>query len=74
MKFSISALVLGLAGLAAAQDRACPNAKKFKYFGVNQSGAEFGETTFPGVLGTDYIWPSTSSIDVCSAVPLQLHC
>jgi endoglucanase len=57
---------------------------KFKYFGVNQSGAEFGtgkwpvssirlllyfccvdidETLHQGVLGTDYIWPSPSSID-----------
>ncbi|KAF8071917.1 endoglucanase [Lyophyllum atratum] len=36
---------------------------KFKYFGVNQSGAEFGNTKIPGVLGTDYTWPATSSID-----------
>jgi len=36
---------------------------KFKYFGVNQSGAEFGENKIPGVLGTDYTWPSPSSID-----------
>ncbi|CAL1715810.1 unnamed protein product [Somion occarium] len=36
---------------------------KFKYFGVNESGAEFGQTTIPGVLGTDYTWPSPSSID-----------
>ncbi|KAF9468040.1 endoglucanase [Collybia nuda] len=36
---------------------------KFKFFGVNQSGAEFGNTKIPGVLGTDYIWPATTSID-----------
>ncbi|KAF9565260.1 endoglucanase [Agrocybe pediades] len=36
---------------------------KFKYFGVNESGAEFGDTAIPGVLGTDYTWPSPSSID-----------
>ncbi|QRV93546.1 Cellulase (glycosyl hydrolase family 5 protein) [Ceratobasidium sp. AG-Ba] len=36
---------------------------KFKYFGVNQSCAEFGQTKIPGVLGTDYTWPSKSSID-----------
>ncbi|KAF8674667.1 Cellulase (glycosyl hydrolase family 5) [Rhizoctonia solani] len=36
---------------------------KFKYFGVNQSCAEFGEGKWPGVLNTDYIWPATSSID-----------
>ncbi|KAG6847477.1 hypothetical protein H0H93_007872, partial [Arthromyces matolae] len=50
---------------------------KFKFFGVNQSGAEFGSGNIPtvcmfkrvqaifyqGVLGTDYTWPSPSSID-----------
>jgi endoglucanase len=35
---------------------------KFKFFGVNESGAEWG-TAIPGVLGTDYTWPSPSSID-----------
>ncbi|QRV85151.1 Cellulase (glycosyl hydrolase family 5 protein) [Ceratobasidium sp. AG-Ba] len=36
---------------------------KFKYFGVNQSCAEFGQSKIPGVLGTDYTWPSKSSVD-----------
>jgi len=36
---------------------------KFKFFGVNESGAEFGNTVIPGVLGTDYTWPSPSSVD-----------
>ncbi|KAJ3555099.1 hypothetical protein NM688_g2764 [Phlebia brevispora] len=36
---------------------------KFEFFGVNESGAEFGNTNIPGVLGTDYTWPSPSSID-----------
>ncbi|KAG8915198.1 hypothetical protein FRC02_004639 [Tulasnella sp. 418] len=36
---------------------------KFKYFGVNESSAEFGQTKIPGVLGTDYTWPTTSSVD-----------
>ncbi|KAI0782331.1 endoglucanase [Abortiporus biennis] len=36
---------------------------KFKFFGVNESGAEFGNANIPGVLGTDYTWPSPSSID-----------
>ncbi|KAJ8455164.1 hypothetical protein ONZ45_g10336 [Pleurotus djamor] len=40
-----------------------PSTTKFKYFGVNQSCAEFGENNIPGVLGTDYTWPSPSSID-----------
>ncbi|KAJ3545968.1 hypothetical protein NMY22_g2236 [Coprinellus aureogranulatus] len=42
----------------------CPGAvAKFKYFGVNQSGAEFGENVIPGTLGKDYTWPSPSSVD-----------
>ncbi|KAJ3476134.1 hypothetical protein NLI96_g11376 [Meripilus lineatus] len=36
---------------------------KFKFFGVNESGAEFGQGTVPGTLGKDYTWPSPSSVD-----------
>ncbi|PPQ67529.1 hypothetical protein CVT25_006070 [Psilocybe cyanescens] len=36
---------------------------KFQFFGVNESGAEFGQTAWPGALGKDYTWPSPSSID-----------
>ncbi|CAG8973257.1 hypothetical protein HYALB_00000018 [Hymenoscyphus albidus] len=42
-----------------------PTAKssgKFKFFGVNEAGAEFGETVFPGIAGKTYQWPSTASI------------
>ena len=48
---------------------------KFKFFGVNESGAEFGNTNIPGVLGTDYTWPSPSSIDVSIArMGCQTNC
>jgi len=33
------------------------------YRGVNQAGAEFGESVVPGVLGTNYAWPNPGSID-----------
>ncbi|KAG9074555.1 hypothetical protein FRC06_010608, partial [Ceratobasidium sp. 370] len=36
---------------------------KFKYFGVSESCAEFGDGKIPGVLNTDYTWPAPSSID-----------
>jgi len=36
----------------------------FWFAGVNESGAEFGSGNIPGVLGTDYTWPLTSSVDV----------
>ncbi|KAK1224991.1 hypothetical protein PQX77_012060 [Marasmius sp. AFHP31] len=41
----------------------CANARKFQYFGVNESGAEFGNLNIPGTKGKDYIWPAPSSID-----------
>ncbi|KAI0648710.1 endoglucanase [Trametes meyenii] len=36
---------------------------KFTFFGVNESGAEFGNTVIPGRLGKEYTWPEPSSID-----------
>jgi endoglucanase len=35
--------------------------------GVNISGAEFNQTTVPGVLGTNYIYPSTTEMDFYAA-------
>ncbi|KAK9426613.1 putative Cellulase [Seiridium unicorne] len=37
-------------------------ASKLKWFGINQSVAEFGSGTYPGVWGTDFYFPSTTSI------------
>lgn len=48
----------------SAADVTCPGATPFEFFGVNESGAEFGNTVIPGTLGTDYTWPETTSIDV----------
>lgn len=38
---------------------------KFKWFGVDESGAEFGTADYPGVWGTDFIFPDNSSLQVC---------
>ncbi|PVF96642.1 putative cellulase precursor [Serendipita vermifera] len=46
-----------------ASSGTCTGVTKFKYYGVNESCAEFGNANIPGVLGTDYTWPSPSSID-----------
>ncbi|KAJ0333275.1 hypothetical protein COL5a_000976 [Colletotrichum fioriniae] len=35
---------------------------KFKWFGINQSGAEFGPGSLPGTVGKDYVFPDTNSI------------
>ncbi|KAL3475565.1 glycoside hydrolase superfamily [Aspergillus californicus] len=34
----------------------------FQWFGTNEAGAEFGQGSYPGVLGTHYIWPDLSTI------------
>jgi endoglucanase len=65
-------LLLGVAAiasvLAAPATDATPTVKKrkskFLWSGVNESGAEFGNTALPGQLGKDYTWPAHSTIDV----------
>ncbi|KAH8730308.1 glycoside hydrolase superfamily [Phaeosphaeriaceae sp. PMI808] len=36
---------------------------KMKWFGINESGAEFGEKNFTGVYGKEYIWYDFKTID-----------
>jgi len=48
---------------ASTPAASCANRTKFKYFGVNQSGAEFGQTIWPGTYGKEFIFPAPSSID-----------
>lgn len=60
--------ILAVASLAAAAF-AAPAAekrqnRKMKWFGINESGAEFGEKNFPGVYGKDFIWYDFNTIDV----------
>lgn len=38
---------------------------KLKWVGINQSSAEFGQGTYPGIWGKTFTFPSTSSIQVC---------
>ncbi|KAJ5297302.1 hypothetical protein PENANT_c005G08925 [Penicillium antarcticum] len=54
---SIASLVLAAPGKSLVK-----RASSFLWFGSNESGAEFGNQNLPGVLGTDYMWPSTSAI------------
>lgn len=60
MKFS-TALLLAVASAAIASP-ARKRASNFVWIGANESGAEFGQGKIPGVLGTDYTFPSTSAI------------
>ncbi|CAK5275868.1 unnamed protein product [Mycena citricolor] len=43
---------------SAPASSGCSGATKFKFFGVSESGAEFGSGKWPGVYGTDYIFPA----------------
>jgi endoglucanase len=62
MRFELLAVLSAAAGsMAAAVDK---RVSGFKWYGVSESGAEFGQTTLPGTLGKDYTWPVDSSIDV----------
>ncbi|KAK2765973.1 hypothetical protein FQN54_007488 [Arachnomyces sp. PD_36] len=63
-------LAAGASALAAAQ----PTAKNgtMRWFGVNESGAEFGETNLPGELGTDYTWADPDAIDALIAEGMNL--
>ena len=49
--------------VAAPSGEKIKRVSKFKWFGVNESGGEFGSGAIPGQLGKDYIWPVTSTID-----------
>lgn len=50
---------------AAATPTLAPG--KFKWFGTNQAGGEFGEKTYPGVWGTHFIFPDNNAIRVGSS-------
>lgn len=52
------------APVAQQQNCAARSSGAFEWFGVNESGAEFGTGNIPGTLGTDYTWPNTSAIDI----------
>jgi endoglucanase len=74
MKFTNIVLAASATSLVAAYPRgrdvlpAKQSIKKrstgFKWVGVSESGAEFGEGNVPGTLGSDYTWPETSQIKI----------
>lgn len=54
------------AAATAALALAAPAEKRgsrLRFFGVNESGAEFGEGNLPGVYNKDYTWYNLSTID-----------
>lgn len=65
MRFFTFCIAAGTASLALAAplERSNKRTSKFQFFGVNESGPEFGTSNIPGTYGTDYIWPTLSTID-----------
>lgn len=66
MHFLNLLMATGMAALALAAPTSSAvekRASKFKFFGVNESGPEFGESHLPGVKNTDYVWPNLTTID-----------
>ena len=61
MKTSQILSSIAFAGAAAAAPTA---AGLFKWFGINESGAEFGQGNIPGTYNKDYTFPSNSALDV----------
>jgi hypothetical protein len=50
---------VGKRAVAAPSTEKKKRVSKLQYFGVNESGAEFGNTAIPGELGKDYTWSVT---------------
>lgn len=42
-----------------------PSATGFKFLGVDESGAEFGSNSYPGLWGKDFIFPDNTALQVC---------
>jgi aryl-phospho-beta-D-glucosidase BglC (GH1 family) len=59
--------LLAVATLATAAFGAPTSEKrqggKLKWFGINESGAEFGDTVIPGLYGKHYTWYDLKTID-----------
>ncbi|KAJ5890616.1 endo-beta-1-4-glucanase B [Penicillium subrubescens] len=61
MRYDLLLAASAALALASPQGHS-KRASSFTWFGVSESGAEFGQAHIPGVLGTDYTWPTTSTI------------
>lgn len=46
-----------------------PQGTGFRWLGVDESGAEFGQTSLPGVYGKDFTFASTDVLGVWSHIP-----
>ncbi|KAF1833352.1 glycoside hydrolase [Decorospora gaudefroyi] len=59
----LAAAALASTAFAVPSERRQNSDRKMKWFGINESGAEFGEKNFTGVYGREYIWYDFNTID-----------
>lgn len=59
----LAAAALASTAFAAPAEERQTSARKMKWFGINESGAEFGEKNFTGVYGKEYTWYDLNTID-----------
>jgi endoglucanase len=52
-----------LASSAFAAPTASNGTKKLEFFGINESGAEFGQNNFTGVYNKEYTWYDFNAMD-----------
>ncbi|CAK3894920.1 glycoside hydrolase [Lecanosticta acicola] len=67
MRLSSILFAAGTATLALAAPSSKKRASGIQFWGVNESGAEFGSSNIPGTYGTDYTWYNLSTIDTFTA-------
>ncbi|KAF2872755.1 glycoside hydrolase superfamily [Massariosphaeria phaeospora] len=68
----VAAACLGFELAALATPAQKKQDRKLKWFGINESGAEFGEKNFTGVYGREYIWYDAKTIDAFMAQGMNM--
>lgn len=63
MLFTNALAAAALASSALAAPAATNGTKKLEFFGINESGAEFGQNNFTGVYNKEYTWYNFDTMD-----------
>jgi endoglucanase len=56
--------VVATAVAAPTEQKRQSSTRKLQWFGINESGAEFGDKNYTGVYGTAYTWYDLPTYDV----------
>ncbi|ORY03921.1 glycoside hydrolase superfamily [Clohesyomyces aquaticus] len=58
-----AAAMVATALAAPTEEKRQSSTRKMQWFGINESGAEFGEKNFTGVYGKEFIWYDLATVD-----------